>query len=115
MAGNLTFAIFDYSPIGKYNPHMYVIDIIWLPDIIDKLQWKHQVSPSEVEAALFGRPTHRKVQAGHIPGEDVYAAFGRTDAGRYLVVFFVYKRSREALIISARDMNERERRLYERK
>ena len=115
MAGNLTFATFDYSPIGKYNPHMYVIDIIWLPDIIDKLQWKHQVSPSEVEAVLFGRPTHRKVQAGHIPGEDVYAAFGRTDAGRYLVVFFVYKRSREALIISARDMNERERRLYERK
>jgi hypothetical protein len=46
---------------------------------------------------------------------DVYAASGRTDAGRYLVVFFVYKHSQEALIISARDMDGRERRLYERK
>jgi uncharacterized protein len=92
---------------------MYVADIIWLPEIMDKLEWKHQVAPSEVEDILFGQPLQRKVQGGHVPGEDVYAALGRTNAGRYLVVFFVHKRSREALIISARDMNARERRLYE--
>jgi len=94
---------------------MYVADIIWLPDIVDKLDWKHHVLPSEVEDVLFGQPTYRKVQAGHVPGEDVYAAFGQTAAGRYLVIFFVYKRSREALIISGRDMDEQERRLYERR
>ena len=98
-----------------YNLGMYVADIIWLPDILDKLDWKHGVSPAEVENILYGRPLHRKVQRGRVPGEDVYAALGRTDAGRYLVVFFVYKHSREALIISARDMDGQERRLYERK
>ncbi|RQW91984.1 MAG: BrnT family toxin [Geobacter sp.] len=94
---------------------MYVAEIIWLPDVLDKLDWKHGVSPAEVENILFGRPMRRKVQRGHVPGEDVFAAFGRTDAGRHLVVFFVYKQSREALIISAREMDGRERRLYERR
>jgi uncharacterized DUF497 family protein len=44
----------------------------------------------------------------------VYAALGRTRAGRRLIVFFVYKpRSREALVISAREPSGRERKLYE--
>ena len=51
---------------------------------------------------------------GHFRGEDVYRAFGQTDAGRYLVVFFIYKTSREALILSARDMDDKERKSYAR-
>jgi len=94
---------------------MHVADIIWLPNVTDKLEWKHRVSPAEVENVLFGYPKFRKVQKGHALGEDVYAALGQTDAGRYLVVFFVYKRSQEALILSARDMNKQERQRYERK
>ena len=58
---------------------------------------------------------HRKVQKGHIPGENLYAALGQTDAGRYLIVFFIYKLGCEALILSACDMNDKERRQYERK
>ena len=49
---------------------------------------KHQVAPEEVDEVLFSRPLYRKVQKGHVPGEDVYAALGRTEAGRYLIVFF---------------------------
>ncbi len=94
---------------------MYVADIIWMPHIIDKLDWKHGVYPDEVDQVLFGTPLFRKVQKGHIPHEDLYAALGRTNAGRYLVIFFIYKLSREALIISAREMNKRERRQYERR
>jgi len=94
---------------------MYVADIIWLPQIVDKLEWKHQVSPAEVEQVVFGRPLLRKVQKGHVPGEDVYAALGQTEAGRYLAVFFVYKHTREALILSARDMDGQERKQYERR
>ena len=94
---------------------MYIADIIWLPHIIDKLAWKHQVVPEEVDQLLFGKPFYRKVQKGHVPGEDVYAALGRTEAGRYLIVFFVYKTTREALILSARDMDRKERRQYGRK
>jgi hypothetical protein len=92
-----------------------VIDIIWLPQVIDKLQWKHDVTPEEVEEVLFSRAVFRKVQKGHIPGENLYSAIGRTNAGRYLVVFFIYKLTREALILSARDMEESERKNYERK
>ncbi len=36
-------------------------------------------------------------------------------AGRYVSVLFVYKLTKEALIMSARDMARKERRQYERK
>jgi len=94
---------------------MWIEKIIWLPVIIDKLAWKHQVSPAEVEEVLFGQPFYRKVQKGHIPGEDLYTVLGQTEAGRYLTVFFVYKTTREALLISARDMTKQERNQYERR
>lgn len=94
---------------------MHVVDIIWLPQILDKLAWKHGVFPEEVEEVLFGRPVYRRVQKGHVPGEDLYAALGQTDVGRYLTVFFIYKATREALILSARDMDDKERRQYARR
>ncbi|MFQ5439419.1 MAG: hypothetical protein ACE5DK_11390 [Paracoccaceae bacterium] len=93
---------------------MRIVDIIWLPGVIDKLDWKHNVQPEEVDQVLFGRPCFRKVQKGHIPGEDLYAASGQTEVGRYLIIFFIYKSTREALILSARDMDKKERRQYER-
>jgi len=55
------------------------------------------------------------IEKGKIKGEDLYVALGRTDAGRYLVVFFIMKTSKEALIVTARDMTEKERRRYEKK
>jgi uncharacterized DUF497 family protein len=93
---------------------MQIENIIWLPEIVDKLAWKHHVTPFEVEDVLFGNPNYRKVQKGHKAGEDLYAAFGQTDSGRYLIVFFVYKTNHEALLISARDMSKKEKQLYER-
>jgi hypothetical protein len=45
---------------------MYIADIIWLPQIIDKLAWKHDVFPEEVGQVLFSRAVYRKVQKGHI-------------------------------------------------
>ncbi len=93
---------------------MRIDSLIWLPQVVDKLAWKHGVSPEEVEEVLFSKPVFRKIQKGHIPGEDLYASLGRTRAGRYLAVFFIYKLSHEALIISARDMDGKERKLYER-
>ena len=93
---------------------MYIADIVWLPHIIDKLAWKHNVLPEEVDEVFFGTPRYRKIQKGHIPGEDVYAAMGQTMAGRYLIVFFIYKQTQEALVLSARDMNRKERRYYAR-
>jgi uncharacterized DUF497 family protein len=94
---------------------MRIVDISWLPHVVDKLAWKHGVTPEEVDDILFGQPLFRKVQKGHIVGEDLYAALGQTEGGRYLIVLFVYKSSREALIISARDMDDTERRIYGRR
>jgi len=89
--------------------------IIWLEDIVEKLQEKHDVNQDEVREVLASHPRFRRVEKGHRVGEDVYSAFGQTEAGRYLIVFFVHKRDGRALILSARDMTRNERRHYERK
>jgi uncharacterized protein len=94
---------------------MQIDDFIWLPDIVDKLTVKHNVSQDEAEDVFFNRPQYRFVESGHRPGEDVYAAAGQTDVGRYLIVFFIHKADNTALVLSARDMDRRERRQYERK
>jgi uncharacterized DUF497 family protein len=88
--------------------------LVWLEDIVDKLLWKHDVDEVEVRDVLECRPLFRFVENGHRQGENVYAAFGRTRTGRYLVVFFVYKKDKSALILSARDMSHAERGLYDR-
>ena len=51
---------------------------------------------------------------GHFRGEDVYRALGQTSTGRYLVIFFIHKLNREAMILSARDMDDKERKSYAR-
>jgi len=50
-----------------------------------------------------------------LEGEDIYNALGRTKSGRFLSVIFIRKLGNKALIITARDMNARERRRYEKK
>lgn len=92
---------------------MKIEGIIWLDEIIEKLVKKHRVKQSEVREVLSNRPHFRFVEKGHRPGENVYAAMGQTNGGRYLIVFFVYKTDKRALILSARDMTQSERRLYE--
>lgn len=94
---------------------MYIDDFVWLPDVLEKLAIKHGVTQDEAEEVFFNRPQYRFVESGHRRGEDVYTASGQTDAGRYLIVFFIHKSGNTALILSARDMDQKERRRYERK
>jgi uncharacterized DUF497 family protein len=89
--------------------------VIWLRRIINKLAQKHQIEPEEVEEIFENRPWFRRLERGDVAGEDLYSAMGQTDDGRYLIVFFIYKRTREALVISARDMSKKEWRRYGRK
>jgi len=51
-------------------------------------------------------------EKGLKPGENVYAAYGQTVSGRYLSAFFVLKEGGIALILSARDMDKKERKRY---
>jgi uncharacterized protein len=94
---------------------MTIEGVIWLRDIIDKLNVKHGVEIHEVEEALSGSPKFRLVEKGERGGENVYLALGQAKAGRYLAVLFIYKKTKEALILSARDMTRNERRKYGRK
>jgi uncharacterized DUF497 family protein len=89
--------------------------LIWLEEIIEKLQQKHNVTQDEVRQVLRNSRHFRFVEKGHFAGENVYAALGQSDAGRHLIVLFVYKKNNEALIISARDMTDAERKRYEKK
>lgn len=93
---------------------MKIRGLIWFEEIIEKLARKHRVKQDEVREILTWRPQVRFVEKGHRPGENVYAALGRATSGRYLIVFFVRKRDGRALILSARDMTEAERKHYER-
>ena len=92
---------------------MNIYDIIWKEQFVEKLAVKHSVTTLEVEEVLFSDPFVRKAKKGNFPDEDLYTAYGQTSAGRYLIVFFVYKPHQEAALpISCRDMEPPERRYY---
>jgi uncharacterized DUF497 family protein len=93
---------------------MKIVGFIWLEEIVEKLEVKHQVVPEEVEQVFSNQPRIKRMNKGHFRGEDVYRALGQTDAGRYLVIFFIHKLTYEALILSARDMDDKERKSYAR-
>lgn len=92
---------------------MKIHGIIWLEDILEKLEQKHAVSRQEVVEVFAGSPRYRFVEKGHQASENVYAGLGTTEAGRFLIVFFVHKVNRKALVISARNMTDAERKRYE--
>jgi len=93
---------------------MIIREILWTEAVLEKIQSKHGVSLEEVEYVLAHQPHFRYVEHGRVKGEDLYQAWGRTAAGRYLVVFFLHKRGARALPISARSMTNKEKRFYAR-
>lgn len=90
--------------------------IIWIDEIVDKIAYKHNVSIEEVEEVLHFTPQIRFLEKGKRKNEDVYVVLGQSEAGRYLAVMFIYKpKNKEVLILSARDMAQKERSLYGKK
>ena len=73
---------------------------------------KHGVHASECEQVFFNDPLLILDDAMHSVAEDRFAAFGRTDGGRKLVVVYT-QRVNLLRVISARDMNRKEREFYE--
>jgi len=92
-----------------------IVEIIWLDRFVQKIEQKHAVGLAEVEQLFANQPTVQFAERGTVPGEDLYSARGQADSGRYLVVFFLYKRRGRALVVSARDMNDREKKSYGKK
>lgn len=93
---------------------MVIRRIIWKDQFVEKLEQKHGVSVQEAEDVLGANPHIRRVSKGNVRDEHVYAAYGQTDAGRYLIVLYIRKISGALLPISARDMDDAERKYYER-
>jgi len=70
---------------------------------------EHQVTTREVHEVVFENDNHiRKAR-----GAGVYAIFGQTNAGRYLVVLVrVRDRSGSGFVLTARDMDKAELKRY---
>ena len=77
-----------------------------------KVWERHRVSPGEAEQVFFNLPLVAVADGRHSGTEPRFLALGQTDAGRRLLVVFTF-RGRLVRVISARDMNSRERSFYE--
>jgi hypothetical protein len=73
---------------------------------------KHHVSEGEAEQAFFNEPNLLVMDRGHSQTEPRYRALGYTDEGRRLLIVFTIRKAL-VRIISARDMNKKERAEYE--
>ena len=69
----------------------------------------HQYSPEEVEEVFVGSYKIRRTR------DNLYVALGETLDGRLAFVVFRRKRAGVIRIITARDMEDKERRLFRRK
>jgi uncharacterized protein len=78
----------------------------------DKNLERHNVHNWECEQIFFNKPLLILYDLGHSQVERRWAGFGQTDSGRCLIVVFT-KRADLIRVISARDMNRKERSYYE--
>lgn len=92
---------------------MHIRQVVIREKYSEKIWRKHRVDEDEIIDILVDRqPSFRKLQRGHVAGEDLFGAYGQTDSGRYLSIFFIHKINQDAFVISARDMNNKERNRY---
>ena len=80
----------------------------WDDDNSEKNWLLHEVSDGECEEVFFNQPLLVAADARHSRHESRHFVLGRTDADRWLFVAFTIRRNR-IRVISARDMNQRER------
>jgi uncharacterized protein len=73
---------------------------------------RHRVSAFECEQVLFNRPFVATPDEKHSSSEPRFYALGRTDASRPLFIVFTI-RGKLIRVVSARDMNRKERKIYE--
>jgi uncharacterized DUF497 family protein len=78
-------------------------------DILHKIESRHGVPFHEVEEACYAQRRH--VRRGR---EGLHKIFSETDAGRHLLVVLAKLGGGVWRVVTARDMTQRERRLYRR-
>ena len=83
----------------------------WDDANVQKNWSKHHVTPPECEQVFFNQPLVVGDDQKHSLEEKRYYVLGQTDAGRLLFVAFVI-RDTFIRVISARDMSQKERKVY---
>jgi len=83
---------------------MKIENITWDEDTANHIA-RHAVSPEEVEEVLFNDSDSPRIMRGK---EIRYLAYGKTNAGRFLLVVLIIA-NRKTSIITARDMTDREK------
>jgi uncharacterized protein len=78
----------------------------------DKNWPTHKVKPTECEVVFFNQPLVILADEKHSASETRYYAFGKTDLNRMLLIVFCLRKNL-VRVISARDMNKKERGFYE--
>jgi hypothetical protein len=92
---------------------MHINRVVIRDQYVEKIWHKHQVDEDEIRDLLLRqRKVFRKLEKGRVAGEDLFGAYGQTEAGRYLSIFFIHKLNQGAFVISARDMDRKERKRY---
>ena len=75
--------------------------------VLDKIESKHGVTFEEVEEACLSEKRHIRRSR-----EGLYKLFSQTAAGRYVLVVLVNLGRGDWKIVTAREMTDSERRLY---
>ena len=99
--------------MGIINKIQECTEFQWDEYNIQKNLEKHNVSPVESEQAFFNRPLIVVHDVQHSQDEERFYALGKTDQGRRLFLAFTIRKKLIRVIFS-RDMNKKERRIYER-
>ena len=89
---------------------MKIEKISWDQETVDHIS-NHLVSPEEVEEVLFNDVDTPLMMGGK---EGKYLAYGKTHGGRLLFIVWALK-YKKTKIITARNMTEKEKRLYRRR
>jgi uncharacterized DUF497 family protein len=88
---------------------MRIHHVQWPRGIKEKVESKHGLDPEQVQSAIFDRRAWIKRA-----GPERYILLGQSEVGVYVTVFFGYNRG-IARIMTARPMDRRERRIYQRR
>ena len=84
----------------------------WDEHNVNKNWDKHNVHFTECEEVFFNKPFLVADDEKHSAGEKSYYSLGKTNARRLLFVVFTIRKNK-IRVISARDMNKKERKTYE--
>lgn len=88
-----------------------VIGFEWDEANVNKNWERHRVSPAECEELFFNEPLIVEPDYAHSQREKRFIALGKTDLDRLLFIVFTI-RDNKIRVISARDMNKKERGCY---